>query len=95
MVREILSYFLHNPHAADSLEGVATWRLLDESVRRNVEDAREALAWLVSRGYLRQEVRASSGPIFTLNEERRREADVFLERGTPPSAQGKSRAECQ
>ena len=80
MVREILSYFLRNPQAADSLVGVATWRLLDESVRRNVEGAREALSWLVSRGFLKQEVRPSSGPIFMLNERRRGEAGRFLGR---------------
>ena len=40
---EILSYFLRNPLAADTLEGVARWRLLDEVVYRKVEETRAAL----------------------------------------------------
>jgi hypothetical protein len=50
--KEVLSYFLRNPQAADTLEGVARWRLLDEPVHRSVEEINQALEWLVAQGFL-------------------------------------------
>ena len=38
IAKEILSYFLRNPQAADNLEGVARWRLLEQTVHRSVEE---------------------------------------------------------
>jgi hypothetical protein len=78
LAKEILSYFLRNPQAADSVKGVARWRLLEERVHRQIEDTDEALGWLVRNGFL---VRVS--PVFTeavyqLNQENRPEAERFL-----------------
>jgi hypothetical protein len=77
-MKQILGYFVRNPQAADSLEGVARWRLLDEIVRRKVRDSQMALEWLVDKGFLRKTVVADMEPIFSLNPARAAEAAQFL-----------------
>ena len=76
--RQILSYFLRNPSAADSLEGIARWRLLEEAIHRNVVETEEALWWLVQEGYLREIVQPHSGRLFCLNPEKQKEAESFV-----------------
>jgi len=78
MAKEVLRYFVHNPHAADSLEGVARWRLLEDAVQRHVDETHQALSWLVAQGFLRELSSPGTGPIFSLNAERRNEAERFL-----------------
>ena len=77
-VREVLNYFLRNPQAADSLEGIARWRLLEEAVRRKVDETQRALAWLVSCDFLTVTVVAGAEPIFCLNPDKLAEAEAFL-----------------
>ena len=78
MAKEILRYFLRNPQAADSLEGVARWRLLEDAVKRRVESTDRALSWLVRHGFLRERSATGTGAIFSLNHERQAEAERFL-----------------
>jgi hypothetical protein len=76
IARDVLSYFLRNPAAADDLEGVARWRLLQQSIERSVEETSLALEWLAERGYL---VKASTaaGAIYRLNTSNRSGAESF------------------
>lgn len=67
---EILSYFMRNPEAADSLEGIARWRLLDEVINRSVQETDRALGWLVREGYLTESSGPGIKPMFRLNPER-------------------------
>lgn len=78
LAKEVLSYFLRNPQAADNLEGVTRWRLLEERVHRQLEDTDQALEWLVSQGFL---VKVSSDwaeAVYQLNEQNRSEAQRFM-----------------
>jgi hypothetical protein len=75
---EVLDYFFRNPQAADTLEGVARWRLLQETVHRGVEETTEALEWLVSQGLLKETPKTYSRPIYSLNSEAMAEAERFL-----------------
>jgi hypothetical protein len=70
IVKQILSYFVRNPKAADSLEGVARWRLLEEQVRSSLQQTEAALAWLVSQGFLEDVQTAGSNHIFRLDPNR-------------------------
>jgi hypothetical protein len=78
MQKQILNYFLRNPLAADTLEGVARWRLLDEFVRSTVEETREELRWLVGEGFLSASSATGTETTFRLNAARRGEARQFL-----------------
>lgn len=76
--RDVLSYFVRNPRAADSLEGVARWRLLEETVHHGVENTRQALDWLVEEGFLREEPVKGAHTVFSLNPERATQAVALL-----------------
>jgi hypothetical protein len=79
IAKEILGYFLRNPEAADSLKELSRWRLMQETVRRSVENTQEALNWLIAEGYLREETRVGTENLYVLNPSRRAEAESFLE----------------
>ena len=86
LAREILSYFLHNPNAADTVEGVACWRLMEEKVRHTVELTSSALDWLVSLNFLVEMRTSGSVKIFQLNKERSIEVQCFLSDLRSPSS---------
>lgn len=90
VVREVLSYFVRNPQAADSLEGIARWRLLDEIVTRSVEQTQSALSWLVDQGYLSVRTTAGSAPIFTQNAAKAAEARALLASPAPDGTDEKA-----
>lgn len=77
IAKDILSYFLRNPQAADDLEGVARWRLLNQTIHRDVEETSEALDWLVQHGLLTRVSRPGSA-FFRLQSEQRAGAEAFL-----------------
>jgi hypothetical protein len=78
IAREILSYFIRNPKAADTLEGIARWRLLNDTVHRKVQESRVSLNWLVYRGFLLETSSPSLGNIFSLNPAKITQAERFL-----------------
>ena len=75
---EILNYFVRNPNAADTLEGIARWRLVDEIIHRKLEETRSALDWLVESGLLAVHSSTVTGPIFKLNAAKSSEAKALL-----------------
>jgi hypothetical protein len=80
--RQILSYFVRNPSAADSLEGIARWRLLEEAIHRNIAETEESLRWLVKEGYLVEMTQMHSTRLFRLNPAKRDEAESALSSGS-------------
>jgi hypothetical protein len=82
---------MRNPHAADSLEGIVRWRLLSEIVHRKMDETRAALAWLTERGYLAETSGPGVEPIFSLNPEKRAEAQALLDRAEASSPAGGAR----
>jgi hypothetical protein len=84
LVKHVLRYFLHNPQSADSLEGVARWRLLEETIHRTLTETRSALERLVAEGYLQVVSVPGSDQIYTLNPTKREEAERFLGQAEPP-----------
>lgn len=66
IVKQILNYFLRNSKAADTLEGIARWRLLEEQVHRSFQQTELALTWLVEQGFLEEVKTVGSSRIFRL-----------------------------
>jgi hypothetical protein len=83
---EILSYFTRNPEAADSLEGIVRWRLLDEVIYRSYQETEAALGWLVERGYLIETSMPGIKPIFRLNPDRLTDSAEVVARHTSAGA---------
>lgn len=77
--REVLRYFVENPQAADSLEGIARWRLLEEPVRRRVDEVARAIEWLVGEGFLEEIAGRSSGAVFRLNDDLSEQARTLVQ----------------
>jgi hypothetical protein len=82
VAKQILRYFYRNPQAADTVEGVARWRLLEEMIQSNLETVMNAMAWLVSQGLLVKESRPASAPLFRLNTAESRKIEKLLTEGT-------------
>jgi hypothetical protein len=76
-----LAYFLRNPAAADSLEGIARWRLLEQAIHRTTTETEGALKWLVDEGYLIEMEQPRSRQLFRLNPEKHLAADELLRIG--------------
>jgi hypothetical protein len=81
-IGEILTYFVEHPAAADSLEGIARWRLMQRKIEKTVIETEKGLNWLVARGFLLREVRRSAGSIFRLNPDRQDAAKRLVQRLT-------------
>ncbi len=77
---------MRNPKAADSLEGVARWRLLEERIHRTVQETETAMAYLVSHGFLEEITTAGSAKVFRMKANRVAEAIRFLHSKGPIQA---------
>jgi hypothetical protein len=78
--REILDHLRRHPGAADSLEGLARWRLVEATVWRTLDETERALHWLVARGWVREIARPHAAALFTLDEAHRDDVARFLDR---------------
>ena len=67
IAEQILAYFLRHRDAADTIEGIARWRLLEERVHRNVDETQEAIKWLVAERLLVEESMRGAQSVFRLN----------------------------
>lgn len=85
-MKDILSYFLRNPGAADDLEGIARWRIAHELMRRRVEETHLALEALVKKDFLIQNEPPGGRRVFSLNPARSDEAKKYLESDSMESA---------
>jgi hypothetical protein len=81
VVRDIMRYFVQHPAAADSVEGIARWRLLQQRVQDVVQETDAALALLVGRDIILEIRTGSAPPLFRLNPEKSDEVRRLLEGG--------------
>jgi hypothetical protein len=65
----VLSYFRQHPLAADHLEGIVRWRMLQEIAVQELEATRQAVRWLVDHGYLIEEQHPGMAPLYRLAPE--------------------------
>ncbi|MFC1475878.1 hypothetical protein ACFLQW_02625 [Candidatus Zixiibacteriota bacterium] len=82
LAKVILRYFLQNPEAADTLEGIAHWRLLETRVRESLVEVADSLDLLISLGYLSRVSQMGSNPIFRLNRDMAGDIGRFLAQTT-------------
>ena len=80
LAREILRYFLRNPQAIDTQQGIARWRLLDQAIHHQMQQVSQAMEWLVTEGFLvRVPTTAPEDAVFRLNRERTEQTREFVE----------------
>jgi len=85
-VKEVLTYFVRHPHAADDLEGVARWRLRRAAIRVRVEETSAALRWLVAKGFLQETPTTGSTTVFNVNPDATAAIHDFLGDDAPAPA---------
>jgi hypothetical protein len=91
LAKQVLAYFVHNPSAADSAEGIARWRIMDEKIRSTVQETFAVLRWLVAEGYLDEVSTRGAGRIFRLNAGRIDDARELV--SDSPSRRRRKRSE--
>lgn len=82
----ILRYLTRHPEASDTLEGVAEWWVMRETIEHGVEETARALDFLVSRDLLIEDREVEDRPRYRLNRKRMediRELMETLDRATP------------
>ena len=62
----MLAYFVQHPSAVDSLEGIARWRVRQDSIPEIVDRVDHALTWLVDAHLLVREDRIGGAATFRL-----------------------------
>ena len=82
-VIEVLKYFRENPDAADTLEGIARWRLLQRAITQTVRETDEAVQWLVGKGFLLEVSSRAAPRVFRLNPARASEAAALVGASDP------------
>jgi hypothetical protein len=83
LAREILEYFVRHPGGAETLEGLARWRLSQITVEHAIEEIGRALAWLSARGLLRPRPLEGAPDLYVLDEEDAGQAQRWLRRRRP------------
>jgi hypothetical protein len=90
--KEVLQHYVDFPGTADTVEGIATWRLLEELVRQRVAEVGVALEWLVERGYLEKIARTPAAPpLYRMKTGKRHEAEQLITRQAPRPARRRRR----
>jgi DNA-binding PadR family transcriptional regulator len=74
LAHEILSYLAENPDSQDTLEGIVQWWLLDRKIERQTTEVKEALASLVSDGFVIEQTTSDSRTHYRINPEKK--ADI-------------------
>jgi hypothetical protein len=86
VMRDILGYFVRHPQAADTLDGIVRFRVMEELLHRSVPETEAALDRLVASGLLRRESVPGTGVIYSLDDRRRDEARRALDSDEPLGA---------
>jgi hypothetical protein len=83
IAKDILHYLLRHPAAADTFDGIARWRVLEEIAQRSVASTEDAMRWLIAKGFL-SEVKIGGGQsLYRLNPDRREEAESLVKASGP------------
>ena len=75
---EILEYLVGHPDAQDTLEGIAYWWLLEQSIINQVALVREALEKLVKAGWVLEVKGADSRIHYRINSGKKKDVKTFL-----------------
>lgn len=77
-MHDILSYFVRHPQAADTLDGIVRFRVMEELLHRGVPETEAALDRLVERGLLLRDRAPGRPTLYRLDPQRLDEARRLL-----------------
>ena len=67
ITNEIMTYLSNHPNAADTLDGVAKWWLLDRADKLQLGKVKQALDELVAKGLVVKQKKTDSGILYRAN----------------------------
>lgn len=80
VAREILLYLVEHPDGKDTMKGILKYWLPRARLGREEEELKEALSFLVSKGWMTEKKITSFEKIYGLNKEQLEEMEAFLGR---------------
>lgn len=80
VAREILQYLIEHPNGKDTMEGILKYWLPKARVGREEVEIKEALNFLVSKGWMTEKKISSFEKIYGLNKEQLEDMEAFLGR---------------
>jgi hypothetical protein len=81
IARDVLAYLIEHPESQDTLEGIMQWWLLEQEIKRWIDQVQAAIAELVARGFV-LERRGKDGRIhYRINRSRKQKIKTLIERG--------------
>jgi len=80
---QILAYLNANPEAQDTLEGIVEWWLLDQKIRQQTENVKQALADLAARGLIVARIGTDSRVHYSIERGKKTEIDSLLKHWSP------------
>ena len=75
---QLLDYLMRNPHATDTLEGIAQWWLLEERIHRSIVVIRAALAEMAAKKFILVRQSADGRAHYRLNSKKKAEIRRLL-----------------
>ena len=82
IARAILDYLSKNPHAQDTLSGIAQWWLPQQQVKTNNTTLNEALTELVAKGLILQSKGKDAQIHYRLNNRKLRQIAALLKQSS-------------
>ncbi len=79
---DILAYLNEHGDAQDTVEGIAEWWLLRQSINRCASNVEETLAGLVEAGLILRRRAGDSRVLYQLNRQRAQEVRLLLAQGS-------------
>ena len=80
IARDILAYLIEHPESQDTLEGIMQWWLLEQEIKRWIDQVQAAIAELVASGFV-LERRGKDGRIhYRINRSRKQKIKTLIER---------------
>ena len=79
IARDLLGYLINNPDAQDTLEGIVEWWLLQMKLESSTLKVKQALADLVSRGFILERAGSDSRLRYMINDGKQDEIRELLE----------------
>ena len=82
VARDLLSYLIENPDAADTLEGIVEWWLLERKIHIGIVKVKQALEQMTAKGLILARMGSDSRVRYLINNDRREEIIAAFDQQT-------------
>jgi hypothetical protein len=82
LTKQLLDYWIRHPDAEGTVETIGEWWLLEQRIRKAVEDVRSVLAELVACGFVIERQQADGRVGYLLDREKEAEIRAWLAAGS-------------